>query len=57
MNRSGDDIRWIPLDGLTVDIIERLAVILAGKPDVPDGVVGLIGRIPPLWDEERFEVW
>lgn len=55
MGRPAETIRWIPLDGLTVDILEKLASILAGKPEVPEGVVYHVGRIAPLWDDDRFE--
>lgn len=56
MSRDTGTIRYVPLDGLTVDILEKLAQILAGKPEVPEGVVYHVGRIAPLWDADRFEV-
>lgn len=56
VTRDTGEIRFVPLSGLTVDILERLAELLAGKPDVPAGVVYLLGRIPPLWDQDLFVI-
>ena len=55
VTRPDTEIRFVPLSGLHVDILEKLAGILVGK-DVPDGVVALIGEIPALWDADIFEV-
>ena len=49
MIRENATIRYVPLSGLQVDILARLAELLAAK-DVPDGVIYLIGEIPRLWD-------
>ena len=50
MARPIKETRYIPLSGLQVDIIARLAELLAGK-DVPEGVVYLLGLVAPLWDD------
>lgn len=56
MTRPSNEIRMVPLDGFTADVLEKLAELLAGKPDVPAGIVYLVGRIPPMWDLDAFEV-
>lgn len=54
MERDPMDIRYIPISGLQADIVTRLLGVLVNKPEVPDGVIYLLGQIPKIWDEDKI---
>ena len=54
MERDPMDIRYIPISGLQADIVTRLLGVLVNKPEVPDGVIYLLGQIPKIWDENKI---